>query len=137
MSDETGSKADLGGTVIRGCVSAIFTMLLFGAAALLLPKSELLQNHTAAAGKGILLLGAFLCGTLCGKNAVKQRLLHAELGGAILLIAVLLMGAIIGTDMELTSVVIDILLTAFGSFASMLLSPGRKSGTGKKRKYRK
>lgn len=136
MSEKGTVKTDLISAAVSGCLSVIMVLLMFSAVVLLLPRSELLQNYSAAAGKGALLIAAFIGGTVCRKTAKNQKLIYAELAGAILMIALLLIGAAAGVSVSGASVALDILLTAFGSFTSVLLPGKQKRGARKRGKYR-
>ena len=136
MSEKRTAKSELIHSVKGASVSIIIVLLLLSGIVLLLPESEFLQNHVKTAGKGILLIAAFTGGTVCRKNAQMQKLLYAELAGAILMVALLVIGIATGAGISGTSAVMDILLIAFGSFASIILPEKRRSRHKREEKYR-
>ncbi len=105
-------------------VALFFGMLLF-TAVLSDTRSEIMEMKRPIV-KACLLLSAFVNGTLAGSKTEQQKLPHALIAEGALLLVLLISAAIKNTEIQIPSLIIDVLLMLFGAFAGTILK--RKPG---------
>ena len=135
---EKEKKTKSGAAVLHsGGLSAVVMLGLLSLAALMQPNIPLLQNHPEYTGAVILLLCAVLNGAECGRRLTQNRLLFGELGCAVLLAILLLLGWGSGSAFCWGRLLTNTAISAFGTFAGILLFPKKTGLRGARRKYRK
>lgn len=108
-------------SVVIGCGASAFLFLLLFFISLFSDNHHTLIDHSMLTSKISLLVVSFLCSVLCAGKLRQNRLFHSMIGNGVILFFLLFVGIIFGFLDVWSSILIDIGIVLFGTFAGAIL----------------